>query len=303
MDKIQNKILTVIACVLWGSAFVGGKLGFEYTTPLHLSGIRFTLAGLLLIPLLIYQKIDWKSNLKEWRYLLLFGFLQSFIQYGLFFIGLNMVDASISAIIIGGGPLFIALMAHYTLPDDELTPRKIVAITLGMLGIVFVSITKGQLNPISSNFDSIFYIGIVILILSNIVGASTNIIVAKNRNRVNPIMLTAAANLTGGIMLYIVSIFVEGWTFKIYPGEFYAIWIWLSIIPAAGFSIWYSLLKQPDVKVSELNIWKFITPVSGVILSWIILPNEYPNISSVIGIIIISIALIILQWQPKKKRS
>ena len=299
MDKLQNKILTIIACVLWGSAFVGGKLGFSYTTPIHLSGIRFTLAGLLLIPLLSYQKVNWRENLKEWRYLLLFGFLQSFVQYGLFFVGLNKVDASISAIIIGGGPLFIAIMAHYYLPNDKLNWQKGLAIFLGILGIVFVSFTKGEASSFSMNRDYNFYIGIALLLLSNLVGASTNIIVAKNRDRVDPIFLTAVANLTGGVMLYITSIFVEDWTFKVYPSNFYFIWIWLSIIPAAGFSIWYSLLKKPEIKVSELNIWKFLTPVSGVILSWLILPDESPNISSIFGIILISVALLILQAQPK----
>ena len=299
MDKLQNKILTIIACVLWGSAFVGGKLGFSYTTPIHLSGIRFTLAGLLLIPLLSYQKVNWRGNLKEWRYLLLFGFLQSFVQYGLFFVGLNKVDASISAIIIGGGPLFIAIMAHYYLPNDKINWQKGLAIFLGILGIVFVSFTKGEASSFSMNRDYNFYIGIALLLLSNLVGASTNIIVAKNRDRVDPIFLTAVANLTGGVMLYITSIFVEDWTFKVYPSNFYFIWIWLSIIPAAGFSIWYSLLKKPEIKVSELNIWKFLTPVSGVILSWLILPDESPNISSIFGIILISVALLILQAQPK----
>lgn len=65
---MKTKILAIFACLLWGSAFAGAKIGFEYTTPLHLSGMRFMLAGLLLIPFLIYQKIDWISNLKEWRY-------------------------------------------------------------------------------------------------------------------------------------------------------------------------------------------------------------------------------------------
>ena len=299
MHKLQNKILTVIACVLWGSAFVGGKLGFSYTTPIHLSGLRFTLAGILLIPLLLYQKVNWKENLKEWRYLLLFGFLQSFIQYGLFFVGLNNVDASVSAIIIGGGPLFVAVMAHISLPDDKLNLQKSVAILLGMLGIIFVSIAEGDTSSLKDIQNSSFYLGIALLILSNIVGASTNIIVAKNRNRVNPIFLTAAANFTGGIMLYITSLFVEDWSFQSYPTSFYFVWIWLSLIPAAGFSIWYTLLKDPNIRVSDLNIWKFLTPVSGVILSWLILPSESPTFSSIFGIIIISIALIILQKQPK----
>lgn len=294
---MKTKLLAILACVLWGSAFAGAKIGFEYTTPLHLSGMRFTLAGLLLVPFLIYQKVDWKSNLKEWRYMLLFGLLQTFLQYGLFFMGLKNVPGAISAIIIGGGPLFIAVMAHFTIQDDKLTARKSIAIALGLIGIVFISVAKGSVGEIGSSF----YYGVALLIISNIIGASTNIIVAKNKGRVSPVMLTAVANFTGGLLLYIVSFFTEDWYIKDYTTEFYMAWIWLALIPAAGFSIWYTLLHRPGVKVSELNIWKFVIPVTGAILSWMLLPDETPDIYSIIGIVIITTALITLQWRPERK--
>lgn len=290
-----TKLLAILACVLWGSAFAGAKIGFEYTTPLHLSGIRFMLAGLLLVPFLIYRKVDWKRNLKEWKYMLLFGFLQTFVQYGIFFMGLNKVPGAISAIIIGGGPLFVAIMAHFSIKDDKLTLRKSIAIALGLVGIVFISLANGE----TGNVGSAFYYGVALLIISNLVGASTNIIVAKNKERVSPVMLTAFANFTGGVLLYIVSYFTESWYIKDYTAEFYFAWFWLALIPAAGFSIWYSLLQQPDVKVSELNVWKFVIPVTGAILSWILLPEESPDLYSIIGIVIIATALITLQWKPQ----
>mgnify|MGYP001018577786 FL=1 len=294
---MKTKLLAIFACILWGSAFAGAKIGFEYTSPLHLSGMRFMLAGILLIPLLIYQKVDWKANLKEWRYMLLFGLLQTFLQYGLFFMGLNKVPGAISAIIIGGGPLFIALMAHFTIREEPLTKRKALAITLGMIGIVFTSLTKGGIG----NADLSLYVGIGLLLISNLIGASTNIIVAKNRNRVSPTLLTAFANFTGGLMLYIISYFTEEWQIKTYTTEFYISLLWLAFIPAAGFSIWYGILKNPEIKVSDLNIWKFITPVTGVILSWLLLPDEHPDIYSVVGIVIIALSLITLQWKPLKE--
>lgn len=296
---MKTKILAICACVLWASAFAGAKIGFEYTTPLHLSGMRFTLAGLLLIPFLIYQKIDWKANLKEWRYMLLFGFIQTFMQYGIFFMGLNKVPAAISAIIIGAGPLFIAIMAHFTIHDDKLNLRKTISILLGLTGILFISVAKGNVNQI----DASFYYGVTLLIVSNIIGASTNIIVAKNKNRVSPVMLTAFANFTGGILLYIVSLFTEEWAIKDYTPEFYITLTWLAIIPAAGFSIWYALLQKPEVKVSELNIWKFVIPVIGAILSWTLLPDETPDLYSVAGIIIIATAIIVLQWKRPKEHT
>ena len=101
--------------------------------------------------------------------------------------------------------------------------------------------------------------------------------------------------------MYIVSFFTEDWYVKPYSLEFYIAWIWLALIPAVGFSIWYSLLKRPEVKVSELNMWKFVVPVAGVVLSWLLVPDEYPDLYSILGIFIITVALLILQRQPNEK--
>lgn len=291
------KLLAILACILWGSAFVGAKIGFEYMEPLRLSGFRFALAGILLWPLLYFQRVNLRAHLHHWKFMLLFAFLQTFMQYGLFFMGLNLVPAPTAAVIVGAGPLFVAVMAHFTIHNDHLSLRKIIAILLGLSGVVFISLAKGDL----SGGGAVFYSGIALLIISNTIGASTNILVAKYKGKISPIALTSFANFTGGVMLIIVSLFTESSKGHGYPLEFWAALLWLAIIPAAGFSIWYTLLKRPNVKVSELNMWKFIIPVTGCILSWLILPDVSPDLPSVVGILIITTALLILQLPARNK--
>lgn len=289
--------LIIITCTLWSSAFAGAKIGFLYCSPVMLSGLRFSLAGLLLLPVLLMSKQPFFSMFKHWRYMLLFGFIQTFLQYGLFFVGLNEVPGAVAAIIVGAGPVFITILAHFTINDDRFTTKKILACILGFSGIIFIALTKGVVNTNSNEF----HFGIVLLILSNIVGASTNIIVKKQQHlKVSPIALTAFANFSGGIMLLITAMLFEPITLNAPPIEFYLALIWLAIIPAAGFSIWYYLLEQDGVKVSELNIWKFIIPIVGSILSWILLVGEDPRWQEGVGILIISVAIIVLQYSPKK---
>lgn len=286
------KLRAIIACLLWGSAFAGAKIGFEYAPPILLSGMRFTLAGLLLVPVMIAQKADLRGALKHWRFMLLFAFVQTFLQYGLFFMGLDKVPAALSAIIIGAGPLFVAIMAHLTLSDDKMTPRKVAAIVLGLTGIVFISLAKGELS--SSNPH--FWTGVALLVTSNIIGSYTNIMVVKKKSyNIPPVVLTSFANFTGGLMLLATSFIVEKPVIQCYPPKFYFALLWLAFIPAAAFSLWYGLLQRPGVKVSELNVWKFMVPVSGCILSWILLPYESPDWQSVTGIVIITAALQLLQ--------
>jgi len=289
---INYKLKATIACFLWGSAFVGAKIAFQYTDPIFLSGLRFSLAGLLLLPVILLKKTDCRNSLKHWRFMLIFAFVQTFLQYGLFFMGLNKVPGAISAIIIGAGPLFVALMAHLTLKDDKLTLKNSLAILLGLSGIFFISLAKGN----QFNGNTTFYTGVGLLLLSNIIGSCTNIMVIKQKSKnISPIVLTAFANFTGGIMLLITSFLVEKPEIKIFPIEFYFALIWLAIIPAAAFSLWYGLLQKPEVKVSELNVWKFLVPVTGCILSWLLLVGEKPDISSIFGILIIISALFLLQ--------
>lgn len=283
----------ILACLLWGSAFAGAKIGFQYADPIYLSGLRFTLAGILLMPVMWLKGVRLAPALRHWRFMLLFAFMQTYLQYGLFFLGLDKVPGATAAIIIGGGPLFVAIMAHLSLPNDKMTLRKIIAILLGLSGVVFISLAKGQFMSDTPGF----YLGIGLLLLSNLVGGYTNIMVVKKKQyNISPIALTSFANFTGGLMLLLTSLVIEKPEIKWYPAEFYLALLWLAFIPAAGFSIWYSLLQRPEVKVSELNMWKFVVPVSGCILSWLLLPGEKPDVPSVIGIIIITLALQILQF-------
>lgn len=286
--------LAVFATTLWGSAFAGAKIGFEYMSPIMLSGMRFTLAGVLLMPMVLLFKIPWREQLKYWRFMLLFGFIQTFLQYGIFFMGLNMVPGSLAAIIIGAGPLFVAVMAHLTLPNDKLNARKMLAVMLGIVGVVFISLTGGE-SLAASNPS--FYTGVGLLLLSNCIGSYTNIMVVKKDAGISPVMLTMFANFTGGLMLFIVSTIVEepSALLQPLPFKFFAALLWLAFIPAGAFSAWYFLLSQPGVKVSELNIWKFIIPVVGVLLSWALVAGESPSWNAVIGIVIISSAVLVLQ--------
>ena len=290
--------LIIICCTLWGSAFAGAKIGFQYCSPIMLSGLRFTLAGLLLLPILLMGKPSFRSLFKHWKYMLLFGFIQTFLQYGIFFVGLNKVPGAVAAIIVGAGPIFIAILAHFSMLDDKFTTKKIISSILGFSGIIFIALNKEGISTISNDF----YYGIALLIISNIIGASTNIIVKKQQHlKVSPMALTSFANFSGGIMLLITALIFEPITLDTPPIKFYFALTWLAIIPAAGFSIWYYLLEQDGVKVSELNIWKFIIPIVGSILSWILLKDEEPRWQEIVGILIISAAIIVLQYTPKRK--
>ncbi len=282
----------IIASFLWGSAFAGAKIGLQYADPMLLSGMRFVLAGLVLLPFMRIKGISWRNELKHWRFMIVFALLQTYIQYGLFFMGINKVPAATSAIIVGSGPLLVAIMAHYIMQNEKMSLRKIVAITLGITGIVFISLAKGKM----SDNNPAFYTGVGLLLTSTLIGGYTNIMLSKRKeDQISPFALTSFAHILGGILLLITSFIFEKPQSFSFPAEFWGALLWLAVISSAGFSIWYGLLNRPQVKVSELNIWKFLIPVTGTILSWLFVKGENPDLPTVAGILIITAALLLMQ--------
>jgi len=288
-NRIIAAGLAVFACLLWSTAFAGVKIGLEYFKPLGFAGIRFMISGMILMPFAIkgLRAGALKENLKS---ILLISLFQTFILYALFYLGINIVPASISAIIIGSSPVISAIVAHFAMEDDRLTLRRYISFLFGVGGIVLIAVTRNPLEP--AGFIEL--LGIMALLGSSISSAVGNVIVARNKTSISPVLLASSQIFLGGLMLFLVSIFAEGIPDFRQPPVFYGTLAWLSLLSASAFSIWFTILKKGTLKVSEINMWKFIIPVSGAVLSWIILPGESPGIASVTGMILVSIAILII---------
>lgn len=286
----QTTFLAIVASLLWSSAFVGVKIGLKYHTPLQFAGIRFLISGLILLPLIGNVKRFRKEVSSNFAYVCLIAFLQVVLQYTFFYMGVNLVPASISAMIVGSGPLFVALVAHFSIADDRLDWVKSISILLGIGGVAVITLGRKSLP----SGAEIALVGVVYLLLNNLTSGITNVVVARKRQTISPMILTSSSLFIGGLAMCFISLPFEGLPKQVFPPEYFVALAWLSFLSAAAISIWNTLLRRPEVKVSELNIWKFLIPVSGAILSWIILPNESPDATSVSGMFLIAFALLFL---------
>jgi drug/metabolite transporter (DMT)-like permease len=289
--------LAVVACVLWSTAFVGIKIGLQYTLPFQFAGIRFFLSGLIIIPFIPHLREKLSAAKHNISKILLVGFIQTFLQYALFYKGVDMVPGALGAMIIGSGPLFIAIVAHFFMPGDTLNRRKVVSILVGLLGIVIISLGRKQMGAVGAMVN----MGILILIANNLLAGFGNMLVANDKRRIPPLVLSSFSMIFGGAMLFVLGLITEGYQSGPFPLEYWLSLGWLSFLSAAAISIWYTLLKRPGVKLSTLNMWKFIIPVLGAALSWLILPNEHPTLIAVLGMVLVGISLVILNWNIRKR--
>lgn len=288
-SHLQWILLAIIACLLWSTAFAGIKIGLRYATPLQFAGMRFFLAGAMILPFCGSPVYFFKAVKTNYKRILIVGIMQTFVLYALLFTAINMIPGSLTAIVVGGSPLYVAIIAHLFMPDDRLTLNKSISIALGLIGVVILSVSRFG-DPLRGHIE---FLGIMLLILGNVSSGFAQVVISRYRSNISPFVFNSAQLMFGGLLLFLVSIPLEGLNQQMYPKEFFAALGWLSFISAAAFSIWFYLIRK-GAQLSELNIWKFLIPVSGAILSWTILPDEQPELWAVVGMIFIAAGLVLL---------
>jgi len=296
LKKPKIIFLAILACLLWSTAFAVIKIGLPYCTPILFAGIRFILAGLLLIPFCGGVKNYYKATRSALKTIIKVSLFQTFLLYSLFFWGMSLVPGSTGAIVTGSTPLITAIAAHIFLRDDKLYLKKAIFIFSGMFGIILISLEKQFM--IGNSFRDLA--GILILLGATLASAMGNIVVAADKSDIEPITLNSAQMGLGGIALLLLSFLIEGSPQITITKQFIFALLWLSFISAAGFSIWFYLIKEERVKVSDLNMWKFIMPIFGSLISWMLLKNDSPTVLSVLGMMIVALSVLFFNLKKRK---
>jgi len=300
LEKKDDTIFwAIIACLLWSTAYAGIKIGLQYDTPLHFAGIRFIISGLMIFPFTVRPAAFIKIVRDHWKVVLMVTLLQTLVNYMMFYLGMDLVPGALGAVIVGSQPLVTAVVAAMMHESEKLTKSKIITIIFGISGVILISAGR-QAFKLGSAIEML---GVFMILGANIATATSNVVVSLKSRGMNPYVLSSASLFTGGIIIYLLSLLFEHRPPNPMPAEYWVDLIWLSFMAAYAFSLWFKLLQRPHVRVSELNLWKFIIPVVGAILSWLLVPGEKPEWPIITGMIIIIVSLILFFRTGIKKQT
>jgi drug/metabolite transporter (DMT)-like permease len=292
MNKLirSTTFLAILATWLWSTAFAVVKIGLQYQGPLQFAGLRFLIAGLLVFLAFGKWRTFFHEAIKHWRFVLLIAFMQVVGQYSFFYLGINLIPSALGAMLVGSSPLFIAMVAHFAMQADRLSPLKAVSIMVGVAGIALITIGRQKVEL----RGELEWLGIILLLINNVLSGYSNVLISKSKKEVNPVILSSASLFTGGLVLFLISLPIEGIPQGPFPTAYYISLGWLAVLSSAAITIWYTLLSRPTVKVSVLNTWKFLIPVLGAWLSWALIPSEKPDLVQIIAMAIIAVSLVLL---------
>jgi len=294
--------IAVFCSILWGSAFPVLKVSYEELqmvaddtiAKVVFAGMRFLLAGLiLLIGLFFVNRKALKVTRKQIPILILFGVVQTALQYFFFYNGLANTSGMKGAILTSSGTFFTVVLAHYFYVNDRMNWQKLIGLIAGFAGIVIAN--WGQEFQMSFQLTGEGY-----MILAALTGAIGAIMAKELAIGIHPFALTGWQLTIGSVLMLIVGLPQLQDNAMTFTPLGWWLFIYSAVLSAVAFALWYSILKYN--KAGEISIYKFATPVSGAILSALFIPGEHFTILIIGALILVVAGFIAINYHPKETK-
>jgi drug/metabolite transporter (DMT)-like permease len=266
--------LYVMLCLIWGSTWLVIKVGYGGLGPFNVAAVRFLIAGAVLTLIAPLLGARWPANRTEWGLVTWVGLVLFAADYGLIYWGEQFLESGMTSILFALLPLVTISFAHFYVPGDQITSRKLAGSIMAFAGIVAlfgdrVRLDPGELGPMLA------------IVASTVCAAAAGVATKRHGASLHPAALNAPAMLIGAAALAAVSLAVgDG---LVLPQDA-STWTAVGYLAIAGsvvtFLGYFTLLKTWSV--TSLSFISVFTPAIALILGFVFL-DERPTLWTGIG--------------------
>jgi drug/metabolite transporter (DMT)-like permease len=255
---LRGAALALLVSLFWGANTVAIKVGLLDAPPLRLAWMRFVIGGLAIA--LWAWATGRLSNLRvarhERRPLLVLGLIFT-AQIATMNVGTGLTSAAHGAVILNLYAVHTVLLAHFTIPGDRLTARRLGGVVVAYAGVV--ALVAGEPGTGAS------LLGDAIVFVSAFLLAERTVYLARAVQRLDPVKILLAQATIGVAVLATLSALVEGaptrWTPALVVSLAY------QGVLIAGFCFVVNLWLLKRYRPSALAPLFLTQPVFGVVVA------------------------------------
>ncbi|MCB0383167.1 MAG: DMT family transporter [Psychroserpens sp.] len=284
MKNTNNKWLyLIVLALIWGSSFILIKKALLGLTPYQLGALRTIITGFFLFA------VGFKSiksiKKQEWKWVILSGFLGSFLPAFLFAIAETEIDSAVTSILNSLVPLNTVLLGFAVFKITS-TRRQILGVIIGFIGTSILILKGAELNP-NQNYLFAGYI----IIATCMYALNVNII-KKYLQYTKPLSIATGnyvAIIIPAIVVLCISDFFNEVTFTHPDFKMSVVYIViLSFFGTALAKVLFNTLVQISTPVFASSV-TYLMPV--VALVWGLLDGEGFSLMQALGSFIILIGV------------
>lgn len=268
-------LLFVTICLIWGSTWLGIKLGLAGVPPFLGAGLRFLLATLVSGALLVAMRRPIRLTKDDKICIWSLGLLAFWLNYAAVYWAELRISSGLAAVLFSTMPLMTALLSRFWARSETLGARKIGGILVGVVGTAILFWPDERLGA-----------GQVLGMLATLgacVCASINLVTMKRRGRhADPFVLNFFGMGIGTTCLLATSAVFERGATVVWTRTNVAALLYLAVFGSVvAFSAYYTLIKRIDATIVSLST--LVIPIVALGLGWAVLGERLTS-TAVAGI-------------------
>lgn len=288
-------LLLAMLCLIWGVTWVVIKIGLTDSPPFLSAAFRFMIAVVILGAIIIWKKKPRLRGAATWWRVLFPGVFMYFFSYAAVYYAEQYISAALTAVTFATFPFFVAILAHFYLPNERLTAIKLFGLLVGFAGIVVIF--HDQLAvPDPKVLPAMF-----VALISPLSAALAAVWLKKYVTDVDAVTATFWQMLVGIALLLPLGLGLEKlsdfrWTITAI-GSATALGVFGS---ALAFVVYLRLLKTEEA--TRVSLIAFVTPIVASVTGWIVLGE---NLTAGIisgGFLVLAGVYCVLVWAPRRMR-
>jgi drug/metabolite transporter (DMT)-like permease len=256
-------IVWVVLTLIWGSTWIFIKLGLRDLPPITFAGLRFLIAAAVLCAIALSRRARLPRGRDEWSVLAWSGLIAIGFNYGLIFWGEVRISSGLAALLQSTIPVFGLLLAHWYLPTERMTVRKLLGVLTGLAGVGVIFYDQLQVDGVAA------LQGGLALLLSSVCVAYGNVLVKARLTQLDPSVLAASQMVFGCVPLLILGWWMEGspWQVSWTPLAVVSLTYLALIGSALAFLLYYWLVIR--IEVTRTMLISLVIPVVALLLGYL----------------------------------
>jgi len=298
--EAPGRLLTVATfaglCLIWGTTWAVIRIGLEGIPPLTGVAARFAVASLLLLGLGRLLGLRLGASRAERALWLVNGLLAFSASYGVVYWAEQWIPSGLAAVLFATYPLMVALLSHFVLPGERMTPAGALGIALGFCGVAVIYSTDFSLlggRPV--------FVASLVMLLSPAVSAIASVAVKRYGKGVHPLSLTAVPmGMTALLMGALAALLERGRPLRLDVVSVGAM-LYLAVFGSAvTFTLYYWLLSH--YAATRLSLIAYVIPVVAVFVGTVFLDETLTARTLVgSGLVVVGVAVTVQSYGAKKK--
>src|SRR5262245_27111266 len=287
-------VLYSLICLIWGSTWVGIKVGLDGVPPFLSAGLRFLLSAAVAGLVVAWRRKPFTLTRDDKICVLSLGLLVFWLDYACVYWAEIYISSGLTAVLFSTMPLMTALLAAFWTRSETLSPRKVAGILIGVAGTVLLFWPTERVGTMQ-----------VLAMLSTLTGsflAAINLVTMKKYGQhSDPFVLNVLGMAIGSAGLLLMSAGLERWSAVVWTRSNVLAIFYLSLVGSVtAFSIYYYLIKHLDATVVSLTT--LIIPIVALALGRVLL-GEVVTPAAIVGIVTVLAGVGVAIMPARRTRS